>query len=457
MPNQKIFNVSNEFRNGGMFKLILKYSIPSALGNFMMTIYNVVDRIFISRKMGTEAIAGVGITFQIFMLFVAIGIMFGVGSGTLASLRLGRKNFRSAERILGTLYWIFCIGGVFTCVFGLIFIDPIVRIFGATDVTAPYAKTYFGILLFFMPFDYLAMGTNPILRSEGNPNFSMWNIAAGCIANIILDYIFIFPLDMGVAGAAWATGISKLLSCALVFWHFRYSPHRTLTLRWKYFRFNKPLFSRMLYIGISPFMVQGMFAIMAIVQNHTLLCYGGDIAIAVMVINSSIFMLMIIPTMGILFGYQPIVGYNYGARLYRRAAQCLKLSVLTGIGVSAFLLMIVQLIAPAAFGLFCNFDTGLVQKWSPTLRVFTIGIPLWTVFTLSSNFFQATGRPRITILLSILRMGIIMPGMIMLMPYIFGLNGIWAAYPLADSLVAVITLLLIIPEYRRLMRTGDQV
>ncbi|MFA5687882.1 MAG: MATE family efflux transporter [Kiritimatiellales bacterium] len=456
MNHHKISNVSEEFRTAGMFGLILKYSIPAALGSFMMTIYNIVDRIFISYKLGTEAIAGIGITFQIFMLFIAVGIMFGIGSGTLASLQLGRRNVRSAERILGTLYWIYTIGGILTCLFGLMFIDPITRLFGATDVTAPYAKEYFGILLFFMPFDFMAMGTNHIIRSEGNPRFSMWNIAAGCVANIILDYIFIFPCNMGIAGAAWATGISKLLSSILVFWHFRRSPHRSLTLRWKYFRFDKALFCRMCYIGISPFLAQGMLAIMAIVQNHTLLKYGGDIAVAVMVINASIFMLMTIPGMGIMFGYQPIIGYNYGAQLYGRVAQCLKLSVLTASGIALFLMIIVQGIAPWAFGMFCRHDAAMVQAWTPALRIFVIGVPTWAFFTLSSNFFQATGRPKITIMLSLLRMGIVMPGVIILMPYIFGLPGIWAAYPLADLMVTAITLCLIIPEYKKLRHLCSQ-
>ncbi|MDD4181245.1 MAG: MATE family efflux transporter [Victivallaceae bacterium] len=455
MSSKNFTKLSDEFRNQKIFKLILKYSIPTAVGTLMFTIYNVVDRIFISRVLGNEAIAGVGITFQIFMLFIAVGVMFGVGGATLASLQMGKHNFRAAERILGTLFWIFIWGGILTCAVGLIFLEPIIRLFGGTDVTMPYAKQYFGILLFFMPFDFLSMGTNNIIRSEGNPGFSMWNIAVGCVTNIILDYIFIFPLNMGVAGAAWATGISKMLSSGLVFWHFRYSSRRTLTLRWKNVKFNRKIFLRMCHIGISPFLMQSVFALVAIVLNHSLLNYAGDVGITVMTINTTIFMLMSIPNHGIIMGYQPITGYNYGAELYARTAECLKIAIWSGVVVTSFLLIVVELIAPWAFGTFCNFDPELTNRWVYSLRILMLGMPCWAFFGIASNFYQATGRPKKTIILNVFRQVVCMPGLLLLLPLFFGINGIWIAMPLADIIAASLVLFMIVPEYKRLKLLGN--
>lgn len=450
MPAGKFTQLSDEFRNQKIFSLVLKYSFPAMVGTFMFTVYNVVDRIFISRVLGNEAIAGVGITFQIFMLFIAVGVMFGIGGATLASLQMGRRNFRSAERILGTMFWIFIYGGVLTCVLGLIFLEPIIRLFGGTELTLPYAKQYFGILLFFMPFDFMAMGTNNIIRSEGNPRFSMWNIAAGCISNIILDYIFILVLGLGVGGAAWATGISKLLSSVLVIWHFTLSHRRTLTLRWKNIRFNKLIFVRMCEIGLSPFLMQGIFALVAIVLNNSLLRYGGDTAITVMTINSTIFMLMAIPNQGIVMGYQPIAGYNYGARLFARTAECLKTAAFFGVVITVLLLGIVQLAAPWAFGALCNYDAELTNSWAYSLRILILGIPFWSFFSITSTFFQATGRPKMTIFLNIFRQVLCVPGLLLLLPLFWGINGIWMALPLADLIAASVTFFLIMPEMRRL-------
>ena len=179
--------LTHELGTQSILKLLLRFSIPSLISNLMFTVYNVVDRLFISWKLGTDAIAGVGITFYLFMIFIAVGMMFGIGGGTLVSLKLGEKDKESAERILGNVIMIFLVGGALTTLLGFLFLKPLLYCFGASEATYPYAAEYFRILLWFMAADFLSMGTTNIIRAEGSPNFSMWYIAVGCIANVVLD------------------------------------------------------------------------------------------------------------------------------------------------------------------------------------------------------------------------------------------------------------------------------
>lgn len=456
MTSHRISRQAEEFRTHSIFKLILRYSIPAMIGNFMLTIYNVVDRIFISQVMGEDAIAGIGITFQLFMIFIAVGVMFGVGGGTLVSLRLGEGKIDEAEHILGATIWVFIIGGILTCIFGQIFLKQIIFLFGGSDVTYPYAASYMRILLCFIAFDFMAMGTNNIIRAEGSPRFSMWNIAVGCIANIILDYIFIFPLNMGIAGAAWATAISKTLSSGLMFWHFRFNPNRMLTLRRKYFHFDGQLFKAMVWIGMSPFIMHAVNALVGMVMNQSLRHYGGDTAIAVVTINGTIMSLINIPVFGIMLGYQPIAGYNYGAGLFLRVREVLLKALFLGTVVGCSVLLPIMIAPEPVFSLFCKNSPHLAQDWSYSLRMFMMGVPLWPLLIIGVNFFQATGRPARTIGLNIFRNGICFISLILLLPLFWGINGIWLSIPLSDLIASSVIIFFIVHEMKQLKKRGNQ-
>lgn len=450
MTTARIRLQTNQFRNDNILSLILRYSIPSTISSFMLAAYNVVDRIFIGRVLGPEAIAGIGITFQLFMVAIALGLMVGIGGATLTSLRLGERKFGDAERILGSMFFLFIFGGLLIAVGGTYFLKPIIYLFGGSDVTYPYASEYLAILLWFMPFDFMSMGTNSIIQASGNPRFSMWNIAFGCVMNIILDYIFIFIFDMGIAGAAWATGISKVLSTVLIFWHFRFRRVRSLTLRIRNIRFDWSLIYPMICIGISPFILQGAIAVMNAVLNNTLYRYGGDEAIAIVTINFTVLMLMAIPIFGVLMGYQPIAAYNYGAQLYRRAAKTLSTAVLVGLIVTLILYIPIQIFAEEIVGLLCNHNATLMAHGGNPLRIFVLGMPLAVIFVLSANFFQTTGRPKLTIIFNLFRQLFCFVSLIMILSYFFGLSGIWWAMPAADVISTIVALYFIIPEFRRL-------
>lgn len=439
--------MTHELGTQSIFRLLLRFSIPSLISNFLFTIYNVVDRVFISWKLGTDAIAGVGITFYLFMIFIAVGMMFGIGGGTLVSLKLGEQDKAGAERILGNVIMIFLVGGALTTLLGFLFLKPLLYCFGASDITYPYAAEYFRILLWFMAADFLSMGTTNIIRAEGSPNFSMWYIAAGCFVNIGLDYLFIMEFGWGIAGAAWATGISKVLSTVLMFWHFSVGPFRYLTLHWRNLRIDWKYLTAMSAIGLSPLILQSINSVLNALINTTLLRNGGDKAVASMTCISTIIMLLMIPTFGVMMGYQPIVGYNYGARQFRRVAQTLKGAFLMSGGATLLLYVPVMLYAPVIVGWFCNGDPGVVPMASHGLRIFFLLFPLWPIFCIGSNFFQATGRPKKTIFLTVFRNGLCFLGCILILPRFFGLDGVWATAPIADGLAAAVIFLLLVREF----------
>ena len=447
--------MTHELGTQSIFRLLLRFSIPSLLSNLMFTVYNVVDRIFISWKLGTDAIAGVGITFYLFMIFIAVGMMFGIGGGTLISLKLGEKNKEAAERILGNVIMIFLIGGALTTLLGFTFLKPLLYCFGASEATYPYAAEYFRILLWFMAADFLSMGTTNLIRAEGSPNFSMFFIAVGCFANIALDWVFIMQWDWGIAGAAWATGISKLLSTILMFWHFSVGPFRYLTLRWRNLRIDWKYFTAMTAIGISPLILQSINSVLNALINTTLLRNGGDKAVASMTCISTIIMLLMIPTFGVMMGYQPIVGYNYGARQFRRVAQTLKGAFLMSGGATLLFYVPVMIWASTIVGWFCNNDSEVVPMAAHGLRIFFLLFPLWPIFCIGSNFFQSTGRPKMTIFLTVFRNGFCFLGCIIVLPILFGLNGVWATAPAADGMAALVIAYLLHREFRKLHRLEE--
>lgn len=265
--------------------------------------------------------------------------------------------------------------------------------------------------------------------------------------NIGLDYLFIMEFGWGIAGAAWATGISKVLSTVLMFWHFSVGPFRYLTLHWRNLRIDWKYLTAMSAIGLSPLILQSINSVLNALINTTLLRNGGDKAVASMTCISTIIMLLMIPTFGVMMGYQPIVGYNYGARQFRRVAQTLKGAFLMSGGATLLLYVPVMLYAPVIVGWFCNGDPGVVPMASHGLRIFFLLFPLWPIFCIGSNFFQATGRPKKTIFLTVFRNGLCFLGCILILPRFFGLDGVWATAPIADGLAAAVIFLLLVREF----------
>ena len=289
-----------------------------------------------------------------------------------------------------------------------------------------------------------------IIRALGDSRTPLIFLIIASILNIVLDFIFILWFGMGVAGAAWATGISKVFSTLLMFWHFSVGPFRYLTLRRRNLRIDWHYLCAMSAIGLSPLILQSINSVLNALINTTLLRNGGDKAVASMTCISTIIMLIMIPTFGVMMGYQPIVGYNYGAEQFRRVAQTLKGAFLMSEIMTLFLYIPVMIFAPAVVGWFCNGDPDVVPMAAHGLRVFFLLFPLWPIFCIGSNFFQATGRPRKTIFLTIFRNGVCFLGSILILPRFFALDGVWATAPIADGIAALFIFFLLYLEFRQL-------
>ncbi|NCD32206.1 MAG: MATE family efflux transporter [Spartobacteria bacterium] len=434
----------------GIWMLLLRFSIPTTIGTAAFTIYNIVDRIVIGRSSGMDAIAGISITFPLFMVCIAIGMMIGIGGCTRTSLRLGEGRHEDAERILGNVVALFVLCGLTMSVLGLIFLEPMMRLFGASDVTMPYARVYMRILLCFVATDFIAMGMNGMLRAEGSTTISMLTLVLGSLLNVVLDYLFIMVFDMGVAGAAWATGISKTASAAWILWHFCYSPRRSLTLHLKNMRIHREVTLSILQIGISPFILQFMSSVMAVLMNRTLLAYGGDDAVGAMGVIFGLFMLLMMPAMGLMQGGQPIIGYNYGARQFDRVKQALNASLTLAVAISLLGSCFFQIFPAFFITLFAKGNAHVIALASHGLRLFTMLFPLAAAQMIISNYFLASGRPKISILLNLMRQVLFFMTFLFVLPRLFGLTGIWLVAPASDVCALVVALYMMRREYHRL-------
>jgi len=448
---KKIHQKSEEFDKENIYRLLIRYSLPATVGFAAFTLYNIIDRIFIGHAIGPLALSGLTVTFPLFMICIAIGLLVGIGGGTLISLRLGERKYEEADNILGNVVSMFVIGGIVMGAAGLILLKPMLLFFGATETTLTYASTYMGVLLWFLPVDFLAMGTNNCLRAEGNPRISMYTLIAGALLNIILDYIFIFPLKMGIFGAALATGISKMFSATWIIMHFRMGEHRALTLHIRNLKPRWNLIRPMVGIGLSPFMIQLIASLTVVVLNRQLLHYSGEVAIGAMGAMFSIMTLLNMPVWGLIQGSQPVIGFNYGAGNNKRVYQALRASLIYAGGIGVAGLLICQMFPAFLIGLFGKSDAQFIAIGTHGMRLFLCVLPLINLNMVGIQFFQATGRPLDSILLNITKNILCLMPALYLLPKVMGLDGVWLAYPCCDLGASIFVGAALFRERRRLL------
>lgn len=443
-------NSNNRLKEERISKLLWEYSVPAVMGTLVYILYNIVDRIFISFGVGRLAIAGLSITLPMFAFILAVGLFIGVGGGALISINLGAGRRDEAERILGNAVVLFLGMGIIMAVGGMLFLDDILRLFGATPQNLSYAYDYMKVILYALPFQLCFIGLNHIIRGEGNPKVAMKMSIIGCGLNIVLDPLFIFVMNMGITGAALATVISNVVVAVMQLNHFITGNNRKIDLKLENMPLRLDIVKRISDIGIAPFIMQMSNSVVVIFINKSLNIYGGDIAIAAYGIINSINVLFYMPIVGMYQGSQPILGYNYGAKIYHRVkeAYTLTLKVASGISLTAFIMVLVVpgvLISP-----FINNDAELFDLTVKSLRVacsmvFCVGFHL-----IGGSYFQAVGRAKITTFLNIIRqLGLMIP-MIYILPQHFGVNGVWMAAPVTDFTLALITSFFVFREFGRL-------
>lgn len=402
-----------------------------------MSIYGIVDTIFVGLWVGPLGIAAITVVQPITFLIASIGMAIGVGGASIISRAFGEGNDLKAFQTFGNQVGLTLTLGVAFVVAGFLFIDQILTLFGGRgDVKGP-ATIYFSIVLLGTPFLAWAMMSNNVIRAEGYPRIAMLTIMIPAVVNIILDPIFIISLDMGIAGAAWATTISYIASAVFATWFFLRGDSQ-LELRKKLLKPNLPIIREITSLGSVTFARQGTISLLSIVLNNSLFVYGGEIALSIYGIIGRLLMFANFPVLGITQGFVPIVGYNYGANLMDRVNKMIRLSMTTATLISFGIFLIMMIFAPWIVSVFTN-DQLLIERTTPALRAVFLATPLLAINLIGSAYFQAIGRARPALILSLSKQGFILIPLIFILPYFFGIYGIWFSFPIADTGAALIT------------------
>lgn len=437
----------NKLASEKIGKLLWNYSLPAIIGTVVMSLYNIVDRIFIGQGVGPLAISGLALTFPFMNVLLAFGMLIGAGSASRISITLGQNNKEKAEKILANAVILtFLISGT-AIILSLIFMNDLLMLFGGTANTVKYAYDFMIIIVPGGIFTALYFGLNNIMRSSGYPQKAMFNILLGAIINIILDAIFIFVFDWGIQGAATATVISYFVGTVNVTAHF-FSKTSNLRFHWKYFKLEWEIVKSILSIGMSPFSMQMGASLVVVIINSTLLKYGGDFAIGAYGIINSIMMLVVMFIIGLNQGAQPIVGFNYGAGNYDRMFKTLRYTIIIASVFSVVGFIVGRFFPELSVSLFTT-DESLKQIAANALKIGVTMFPLIGFQIVIANFFQSIGKAKMSIFLSLTRQFIFLVPAIFILPLFWGLNGAWASMPLSDGLASIVSFTTFLLFYKK--------
>jgi putative MATE family efflux protein len=443
-------------------RLLLDFSIPAIIGMLVNAIYNIVDRIYIGQGVDSFGLAGVGLVMPIMLIIQAVAILVGVGANSLFAIRLGEGRSDEVEKIMGNAFTLLFLLPAICIVLCLSFIKPILLdIMKASDQIYPYAESYLRIILYGSIFASMSPGLTHFIRSDGHPKTSMVVQIVGAVTNIILDPIFIFVFNLGVAGAAWATILSQFVSFVFVMGYFS-SKWTRLRFHVKYMKLNARLTGSILAIGFAPFIMQFAMSLVGVLQNAVIIQYGGDEALTAMTIFFSVLTVMIVPIQGIGQGAQPIIGYNYGAKHYDRVKRCFKLALIACFCMLTAGLMVTELAPGFCFSLFSK-DTGSLRGLGIlTMRIGTCMFPLVAIQMTGGQFFQAIGKPVQGALISLSRQILFFMPAILLLPVLFGalglrqIYGVYWAFPVSDIFAAILAGIIIYREFKSWKNLGNE-
>jgi putative MATE family efflux protein len=434
-------------------KLLIRYAIPSIAAMLASSLYNIVDRAFIGKGVDALALSGLAVTLPLMNLSAAVGSLVGIGSSTMISIKLGQNDNRNAQIIFGNSVTLNTIIGITFGLIFLIFLNPILTLFGATAATIEYARSYMMIILIGNMITHLYFGLNCILRATGHPRLAMTATLGTVFLNTFLDYLFIMVFHWGIQGAAIATILSQAL--ALIWQLYKLSNKKELIhLKRGIFRLNPELDRQMFTIGLSPCLMNAASCLVVLLINRKLLQYGGDYAIgAYSIVNSFLFMMIMI-VMGFNQAMQPIAGYNWGAGLLDRVLKVLKITIILGTLVTTTGFLITQLATIPCIRIFTN-DPRLTELASEGMHLVFIMAPLVGFQMVSSNFFQSIGMPGKSILMSLSRQLLLLVPCLLIIPNYLGTKGVWISLPIADGLSIILASLLLTNQIRKINRSLD--
>lgn len=446
-------NTSKDTRLGteSIPKLMVQLAVPSVIAQLINVLYNIVDRIYIGRipQVGHLALTGVGVTFPILTLISAFSSFVGAGGAPLAAISLGKGEREKSEHILGNSFSMLLFFSVTLTILFQLGKEPLLYMFGASDNTITYAMDYITIYLWGTVFVQIALGLNLFITSQGQARTAMLSVLIGAVINIVLDPVFIFGLNMGVKGAAYATIISQAVSAAWVLW-FLCSKKSSIRIRPCYLKLSGKIVKNISMLGISPFIMSSTESAISIVLNHGLQTYGGDLYVGSMTILQSVMQLLSIPIGGFTQGVQPIISYNYGAQKFDRVKKTATL-LISSTFLLSFLFTLMTLFFPGFFGsLFTSQPEllGLVKKVMP---IYMFGMLIFGLQNGCQATFLGLGQAKISIFIALLRKVILLIPLAIILPRFFGVMGIYYSEPIADLISATTAITLFFVSIRKIL------
>ncbi len=440
-------------------RLLLLFAVPSIISFLVNSVYNIVDQIFIGQGVGYLGNAATTVAFPMVTIMSAFAAMIGAGGCAYASIKLGEGETEKAQGTLNNLLLLSIGTGILFAILGLIFLEPMLRAFGATDTVMPYAKEYASVILLGAPFAVISIGLSGMVRADGSPQLSMYGILIGAALNTVLDPLYIFVFHWGVRGAAIATITSQLISCIILGLHFTRRTGKPGHMRFEMRLLKKPnlfLIRRIVTFGISAGITSGVATLMQVVMNNSLVYYGnrsevgGDVALSAMGVVMKIAMILASVALGIGTGAQPILGFNIGARHFHRVRRTYIISVLAATISITLCWAFCQLFPGFVLQLFGNSGPAFTTFAIKCLKIYLFGIFCAGFQIVSTNYFQATGQPLKASILSMLRQLLLLIPLLLILPLFFGLDGVLFSAPIADIVSAVIVAFFIVPEMGRL-------
>ena len=428
-------------------KLLMQYAVPAIIAMTASSLYNMVDSIFIGHGVGTMALSALALTFPLMNLGAAFGALVGVGAATLISVKLGQKDYDTAQRVLGNVFVLNILLGMAFTVIVFPFLNPILYFFGGSDETVEYARQFMEIILLGNVVTHLYLGLNAVLRASGHPKQAMYATIATVAINTILAPIFIFMFDWGIRGAAIATVSAQVIALLWQLKQFN-NANELLHFRWGIFRLKRKIVFDSLAIGMSPFLMNLAACLIVILINQGLKKYGGDLAIGAFGIVNRLVFIVVMIVMGLNQGMQPIAGYNFGAKLYDRVNKVLKLTIIYATCVTTFGFLVGMLAPNLVVGIFTS-DAELTELSATGLRITVMFFPIIGFQMVTSNFFQSIGMAGKAIFLSLTRQMLILLPCLLILPHFFGVAGVWYSMPVSDLLASLIALVMLVYQFRK--------
>ncbi len=440
--------VKDELKEEKIWRLIIKYSVPAILAMMVTSLYNTVDRAFIGsmKDVGALAISGLGVTMPILTILGAFCVGLAVGGSTNIAIKLGEGNKEEAEKALGNTIAIELLVGIVMMSISIFFLEDILYIFGASNDTIKYSMDYMSVIMYGTWFNLPGFAMNSAIRADGNPKFASKMMIIACLFNLILDPIFIFGFGMGIKGAALGTVICQLVICLWSGYYFTFGKSN-LKLKLKNIKIESKIIKGILVIAITPFCMELASGFIHLITNKVLKVYGGDLAIGAMTAITSINLLFLMPVYGISQGMQTIIAYNYGAKQFERAKKALLIGIVAATIVLSFGIFAILLFPKLFIGIFTK-DAILTDLALNGIYIYSLTLPAIGICILGTVYFQSIGSAKKSIVLSLLRQVIVFIPLILVVPKYFGLNGVWAAQPLADLVSMIIIGLFLIKEFK---------